>query len=438
MNARPLAGTLRTRLLWRRVTRAAMMTLLATPAIAEFTFNPYASAQHLYDSNVYRFSRQVADVTGTTETADHSQRYATGLDTGYNGSLQKLRARIEERRIHYTDFEQLNHHEHLLDVGLDGSLLSSTTGVLNFRNERRMASLEDRRSTELILERDRVGRAALDIAVTPDWHLLTGARVRTLRSPLPDAPALPQPAPGAPARLASPNFALHETAYNVGVQLGVENKDLPTHEVPLFAGIMLEHQTVTFSGVTPQPPPPPGVTRETFDGYRLLTLNTVARYTIDGHSSFDGKLGITRDTPRQSTASSRLQLTGDIGYTRELSALTEVNARLFRRVVPFVATADATTDSGASVGAKWQPIVGFIVLADYAWASSSFRGLSGTTSDNSGRGDMTQSASLSFGFPVLRYFGIRLFGTYNDRSSSAAFNDYTSKIGGVELSFRWQ
>lgn len=438
MNARSLAGTLCTRLQRRRVALAALMTLSATAATAEFEFNPYASAQHLYDSNVYRFSRQVADVTGTTETADHSQRYAAGVDTGYDWSQQKLRARFEERRIRYTDFEQLDHNEYLLDAGLESSFLGNTTGVLNFRDERRMASFDDRRSTDLIIERDRVGRGSLNIAVTPDWHLLTGARIRNLRSPLPDAPALPLPAPGAPARLASPDFALHERAYNVGVEFGIENKERIEDVVPLFIGIMLEQQTVTFSGVTPQPPPPPGVTRETFDGYRLLTLDTTARYTINHHSSFDGKLGITRDTPRQSTAGSRLELTGDIGYTRELSALTEVNARLFRRVVPFVATADATTDTGASLGAKWQPILGFIVLADYAWASSSFRGLSGVDADNSGRGDKTQNASLSFSFPVLRYFGIRMFGTYNDRRSSAAYNDYSSKVGGVELTFRWQ
>ena len=417
---------------------AGLMAFAGVASAGELEFHPYASGLYLYDSNVYKFSSQVADVTGTTDTSDRVERYTAGLDAGYAWEQQKVHATAEARRFLFEDFSHLDHNEYALDIGLDGKALSNTTGLLDFRDERRMASFEDRRSTQLIIERDRMGRGELTIAVTPDWHVVAGARLHTLRSPLPDAPALPQPPPGAAARVASPNFAMHETAYNAGVQRGILRKEHSENEAPLFVGVMLGYQTVSFSGVTPQPPPPPGVSQEKFDGYRLLSLEATAKYDISELSAFDGKLGVTQYRPRESAGGSRLELTGELGYTRSLSEVTELNLHVFRRIAPYAATGDASTNTGISVGAKWQPMLrDLIVLVNYSWASSSFGGSSGFAPENSGRGDTVQTATLSLAHPLFRYFAIRLFGSYSDRHSNRAFDSYADKIVGAELAFRW-
>lgn len=405
---------------------------------AELNFNPYVAALYQYDSNVYRFSRQVAEVTRTTETADRSKRYTAGLDTGYTWSQQKLSAMAEAREIVFEEFQHLDHGEYVFAGTFDGAILSHTKGLLNYREERRMASFEDRRTTQLIIERERVARGEVNVALTPDWRMVAGARRRNLQSPLPDAPALPQPPPGATARNASPDFAVHETAFKAGLQLGIENVEHPEDEAPLLIGVMLEHQSINFSGVTPQPEPAPGQRRETFEGYRLLSLVATAQYALSGMSSLDAELGATLYNPKLGDTSSRPELTGDIGYIRRFSVLTELNAHLFRRIVPYAATADTTTDTGASIGAKWEPLVDLTVLANYSWATSAFEGLSSVGPENSGRDDQVQNASLSLAYPQMRFFYLRLFGTYSERSSNRAFNDFIDKTVGAELSFRWR
>jgi len=419
------------------VTCVAGVAFAGPAAAGEFLFGIYDSAQYVYDSNVYRFSRQVADVTGTTETADHFQRYAAGLETGYAWQRQELKATVEARRFQYQEFEHLDHNEYLVDAGFEGGLLGHTRGLLNYRDERRMASFEDRRHTGLILERDQAGTGTLIASVTPDWRIVTGARARILHSPLPDAPALPEPPPGAPARVASPDFTLHETAYHAGVQFGTDSREHPEAEAPLLAGVVLEHQRVDFSGVAEQPPPPPGMTAESFEGYRLLSLAGTVQYAVSGLSALDGKVGATLYEPQQASVRSRPALTGEVGYVHGVSEITELEVHLFRRIVPYAATADATTDTGASVGAYWEPLRGLTVRANYSWASSAFQNSGGIAPENSGRSDEVQNGTLSIGYPVMRFFAVRLFSAYSDRKSNREYNEYSDTIAGVEVSVRW-
>lgn len=414
------------------------LAVAGTAEAGEFGFVPYSSARGQYDSNVYRFSSQVADVTGTTDTSDRHVRLLAGLDASYAWQQQKLQAMVEGRSLRYDDFQHLDHNEYAVGAAFNGAVLSHVKGVLEFRDERRMASFEDRRTTQLIMERDQAGRAEVALALTPRWQIVTGVRGRNLRSPLPDAPALPLPPPGAAARNASPDFGVHEAAFNTGVVYGIDNKDRPEDEAPLLLGVVLEYQTVSYSGVTEQPTPPPGVTRETFDGYSLLTLAGTARYAVSGLSLLDVKLGLALYDPDAATADSRPIVTGEIAYTRKLTAVTELNAHVFRRVVAAVATADATSDNGASVGAKWEPIRDFTVLANYLWATSSFEGLGGIAPENEGRDDTVQAATLSVAYPPSRAFHARVYAGYDDRRSNLEFNEYSAETVGIEMSFRWR
>lgn len=120
---------------------------------------PYASAQYSRESNVFRFSNEVADVTGTRDTADRIQRYLAGLDTRYTWQQQKLIATVEGRTFDYDTYTHLDHDEHLLRLGYVGGFWDHTTALLNWSSERRMASFADRRSTELVIERERIMEA---------------------------------------------------------------------------------------------------------------------------------------------------------------------------------------------------------------------------------------------------------------------------------------
>ncbi len=429
--------TMTTRDAWRRWTGAALLLFAGAAAGAELEFKPYVGADYLYDSNVYRFSSQVADVTGTLETEDRIQRQLAGVGAGYAWQQQKLHVTAEGRRFSYDQFAHLDHDEYVLAAGFDGGILSNTRARLDYRDEHRMASFEDRRTTQLIMERDQTQRGEVIFAVTPQWQALAGARNRLLRSPLPDAPALPNPPPGAPARVASPDFAVHETAFSAGLRFGVENKEHPEDEAPLLIGVLLEHTAVSFSGVTPQPQPPPGVTPENWSGYTLLALGLTAAYALDGMSSLDGKLGVTQYDGAGNAGATSRDLTGEIGYIRRFSVVTELSARLFRRIVPYAATADASADTGVGVGAKWEPLRNFTVLADYSYGTSSTRGLSGVAPENAGRSDNTQHASLSVAGGLMRGASLRLYSTYSDRVSNLGFNDFNDVTVGAELSWRW-
>ncbi|HUR40015.1 MAG TPA: hypothetical protein VM240_02505 [Verrucomicrobiae bacterium] len=430
--------------MWRSRARVVAAALLACAGMAhaELNFGPYVAGEYLYESNVYKFSSQVQEVTATPQTEDSSQRYRLGLDVDYTWQRQRFQVVTEGRTHKYEKFRDLDHDEYLAAAEYSGRILDATSVLLAYRGEERAASFEDRRSRELVIENDQSGRGELGVAVTPVWQIITTARGRNLRSPLPAAPALPQPPPGAPARVASPDFGVHEAGVGAGVLYGIDNKEHPEDEAPLLLGVMLDYQTVHFSGVSRPPDPPPptlpiiGVQGEAFNefqDYALLALQATGRYAVSGLSVLDGKLGVTLLQPERASADSRPALTGEVGYTRRVSPLTQVSAKIFRRIVTNVANADATTDSGIAVGAKWEPILDLTVVGDYSWASSAFEGLSGFATENAGRSDDVQNGTLSVGYPKGSLLFFQVYTSYADRRSSAGYNDYNDVTAGASL-----
>lgn len=415
---------------------AALLLAWTAAGAAELEFKPYAGSRYQYDSNVYHFSNQVAEVTGTADTDDRAMRNMAGLDGGYRWRQQHLQVMAEVRQFQFETLEHLDHDEYELAGAFDGNLLGNTDLLLDFRDERRMASFEDRRTTQLVMERDTTGRAGLTVAVTPQWRAVAGARGRRLLSPLPDAPALPQPAPGAPARVASPDFAVHEAGLSAGLQYGIENKEHPEDEAPLLIGALLEHTRVDFTGFTPQPQPPPGVTRETFDGYALIALGATASYSLDGMSSLDAEAGITQYRPARGGDTS-LSATGEITYIRRPSVITELSVSVYRRIVPIAPTASAGTDTGIGLGARWAPLRELELQGAYAFGTSTTRSESLFAPENSGRSDTVQNASLGVAYLRHRPVAVQVFTTWSDRRSNLGFNDYDAFIAGAELTVRW-
>lgn len=401
---------------------------------AELEFEPYVAAQLQRESNVFRFSDEVAEATGTTRTADTVERYTAGLELAYGGSRQRIAGTAEARRFQHANFDNLDRTEHFTEIGYRGRLFNNTTGVVTLASERRAATQGDRRSTQLVMERDRTLKSGLDVSVTPMWHVLAGMRLRRLTSPLPEGVALPRS--GLPARPASPDFGLRETAFSGGVQYGIESLDLLDNESPLLLGVLFEHEEVRFENLI-SPPAGEGEPDVSL-GYRLLVLEATARYSVSGMSALEASLGATQFKAMEESDAQSPTLTGDLRYIRKLSGVTELSIGVFRRFSPFVDSADATTDTGFLLGARWEPVIDLEFELDYSYTRSSFGGQSPIAPEDAGRSDTLHGAALSVRYPFFNRIGIRLYGSVNERSSSQSFNDFTDNRIGVELSYRWE
>lgn len=421
----------------RRALALALILGAGPAAGVELRLTPYAAAQYLDDSNVFRFSDQVAQVTGTTETADRITRYTGGLDGSVRWQRQTVQYVAERRKYGYEEHPSLDHDEGTLSTTLDSFVGEDFHIAAGARSERRLASFADRRSTEPIIERDRSANAQLTVTLAPMWRVTGGLRGSDLKSPLPAAPALPQPPPGAGARNAAPDFAVRQSAVHAGVLYGIENKVNPEIESPLVLGVQLERETVAFRGLTPQPPPPPGAQAERFDDYSLLTLAGTATYALSGYSRFDAKAGVSRFSSDAGDADGLPPLTGEIAYARNLSVVTEISARLFSKIQPFAAAASATTDTGVGIGVKWEPIRYWKLFADYSYANSAFTGLGVFAAETSSRTDQVQNASLRLEVPYGQWIFLRLGGNYSERNSRADYDDFVDRSAFAEVVVLW-
>ena len=82
--------------------------------------------------------------------------------------------------MQFVDFDQLDHNEYLASVALDSHWSDRLESLLDYRQERRMASFADRNSTDLALEDERIGRGTLTWALVPNWRVEGGLKGREL------------------------------------------------------------------------------------------------------------------------------------------------------------------------------------------------------------------------------------------------------------------
>ncbi|HUS25503.1 MAG TPA: hypothetical protein VM369_11195 [Candidatus Binatia bacterium] len=424
---------------------------------AEFSIGPFASAQYLYDSNVYRFSSQMQrDVVAggfpqAADLADRVHRYVVGAEGGYTIEQQRFTGTVEGRRYDYEDLNTLDHNERGWGARYDGGILSVLSMQTEYHDDRRMGTFEDRHTAEPVMEHERIGKGLFSIAVTPMWHVDLGGSARMLRSPIPAGVATTVPPgtfPGVsttttfPPRNPMPNYAVHESTGQLGLRYGIENKEHPEVEAPLVMGAVLEYRDISLSGVERQPdppvlPPPTQLDREKFHGYNTLSLEGLATYTVSSLSALEARLGATLFNPHEVNQESQPELTGRIAYRRRFSVVTEARAEVFRRIATRDVTAEGTTETGAGIGLKWQPLLDLLVLADYSYAQSAYQ--AGTaTPVNKGRSDDVNTATLSLGYPFLRYFSVRVFGGWTDRRSNRSWQNFQDKQAGAELEFRWR
>lgn len=326
--------------------------------------------------------------------ADTQRRYAAGIAGSLPWGDQKLRGTIEGRRLDYSQFSHLNHDEYLLSGGMDWRLSSSLDGALNYRQEQRMASFADRRTTELTMEEERIASASLNLHLGSSWRLETGLQSRNLDSPLPGFP----------------EFRLKENTLSTAIKYLVADR--------LTAGIYTDYLSGQFDGI-----PNAGKFRQT-------GLGLVVDSSLGSFSRLSAQLGYAR---REDDVSGSLSaMTGLLSYHRELTVKTSVDALAFRRIGSYAGSASSVQETGAGTTLAWKATQKMSLTGSYQWVEGDFEesALSGAAQR---RKDTSHIASVNLAYQMLPWLALRPYYGFRSRDSSVEFNNYDAKIVGVEL-----
>lgn len=387
-----------------RLTAPGLLLTLACPlpAAAVGSLVPYGSAQVEYNSNIFALEsrEQALAQNGDDRLSDRLLRYVLGVEGKLTLSQQALRAKVEGRRVDFDRFGYLDHDEYLLSAGLDWQLSSAVDGLLELGQERRMASFEDRNTTDLTLETERTARATANVDITPEWRLETGLERRELDSPLPNFP----------------DFELTEDTAGVAIKYLLIDR--------LAAGVYAEALRGRFKGTANS------------GRFHQESLALVADYSVEDFSSVGAELGITKRTEANGGGGDQA-LTGELSYHRELTGKTKVDLQVFRRVRSYVGGASSVTEDGASLGLAWQATVKTSVAALYQWTQGSFQD-AGAATENSGRSDQGEIASLKVSYQMLPWIALRPYGGYQLRDSNTPLDSFEASFIGFEVLARLQ
>lgn len=389
-----------------RAWRGAILSaaLWSGAASAELELIPYASSQLQYDSNVFRVSNTAAAqvIDGKQVRSDGVLSTVLGLETNYLFGEQRLRGQIEGRRFDYKRITGLNRFEYLFGGALDWVLFSNVNGTVDFKQERRLASFADRRTSRLIFDRDRIGGGQINIVVGNDWRVEGGYHLHELLAPLPT----------------SPQFTLREDTATAALKyLGVAR---------ITAGIGGEYVNGSFRGS------PNDANFNQYSGQATLG------YEASGLSSFNLAVGVTtRDDPTQ--GGKNTEFTGNIGYKRQITGKTSAGARVFRRVVSYDAGANSVVETGGGVNVDWEATSRITVGTAFEYTNGAFSAtaLTGAPNANGSRRDRYKSVTLNVSYEILRWLQLRAYGTYQDRISNIETNSYNDALTGLELKVRF-
>lgn len=385
-------------------TGSALLALLwSGSTLAGDRLTPYLSTQVEYDSNVALLSgrEEALASTGDATLDDRVLRYVAGLEARLPLSLQTLRATVEGRRVEYDAFNNLDHDEYLWSGGLDWRLAQVLDGVLEYQQERRMASLADRNTASLSLETERIGKAGLNAAIHPKWRIETGVGARELDSPLPDIP----------------DFALKEKSVNAAVKYLLE--------ATLNAGVFVEYVDGHFEGVPDQ------------GRFHQQTASLTTQYSVSELTRVDAELGYTRREDEGGPGLAQSGVTGSLAYHRVLSGKTSMDLTVFRRVGSYISGASSETQTGGSIALSWEATPKTTVAGSYLRGENRLEDAfqDAPTPD---RNDDVQTASLSLTYRMLRWLSLRSYGEYRERDSSIDADSYRSTVAGIDLRARFE
>lgn len=386
----------------RLIVLFAMAITAAHSAVAQMTFNPYADAHYERDSNVFRVENSQAnfEAFGDPTLADTDLKGAIGFDAKYLWSEQKLTAALEGRRYIYDHFSDLDHDEYLADIAYNWQLTSLLDGLLEARQEQKMAQFSLNNSKQLTIDVDRKINFTANLNFNPDWRLETGVYDHNLKSPL--------------------EFYPDMVEREIGTHLGLLNRS----QSNLTFGIIADHISGSYENAP------------TVGPYRQLAVQLTLRYNATGLSTFNGAVGYTkRDQDIEGGDVSAV--TGLIGYTRQLTAKTSLNLNLSRDINSYLAAGGSEIDLIATLGVKWQATYKIGVQADAGFMHSTFVGEVIPGAVATGRVDTTPTGSLKVIYQTTRRLQMQAYYNYQSRNSNVEGYSFSDSIVGIEVKYTW-
>ena len=383
--------------------QSAIFFLALIGSEAAFAFGkltPYGIAQLEYNSNIFSLSsrEEALAQNGDGQRADRIQRYIAGIDASLPLSNQNLKAKVEGRRLDFAHYNRLDHNEYLLSGGADLRFSRSIDGLLNYQQERRMASFEDRKSTALTLETERVGRAGINFDITPEWRLETGLKSRELDSPLADFP----------------DFRLQENTVSSALKYLVKDA--------VDFGGYAEYVSGRFDGVLDN------------GKFHQQSVALTAGYSIKNFSRIASQFGYTQR--KDLGVSGKLSgLTGELSYHRELTGKTSADVQVFRRVRSYVGGASSVKESGAYLTMGWKATPKTSLTGSYQFTRGQFQE-STPQANNLQRRDNTQLARLKLSYQMLPWLAVAPYAGYQVRDSKLDIDSFHTAYGGIELQAR--
>lgn len=386
-------------------TGLAALCLMPVTALAQSAFSPFAGVSVEHDSNVFGFpDREAAErATGSPVLSDTVRRANVGADLQHTFGQQTLRVGVQGGRNDFQRFGQLDHTHYRWGAGLDWRLGDRVDGQLGWRREQRMASLADRQSTELALEHERIGTAALNLDFGADWRLENTVRSRLLESPLVDQPA----------------FALEEDS--VSTELRHSGWGLFT------AGLRAQYLDGRFTGTT--------LGEEPFD---QVTVEAVAHYAASGLSQLNARLGHSRRRDRLDAGNDTSAVTGLISMERTFSGVTSADLELFRQISSFAYGPDSMIESGVRSTLRWQPTARTTVQAGLEWSRYTFQDSARSVQTEAPvRHDRQRSAFLRAQYAPRPWLSLHPYVHVRDRNSNYAEQRYDKYVVGLEVRIRF-
>lgn len=383
--------------------RWALTAIWLLPAMtgAEPALRPFAAAGVTYDSNVFGHVDRAEARRWSNSAAISDQLHHLDLGAYLDLALgaQRLRGTLQAQRHDYARFNQLDHYEHLAELAFDWQRGSALQGQLEVSRERRMPELADREGDRLAIERDRHGRASVDLAVTGYWHLDAAIASRRLEAPL----------------QALPDFGLEDDSAALG--LSYRGPDA------LAVGLVVEYLDGEFRGT--------GDHDRAFDQLRLeATLD----YAVSGLSRLHARLGRTRRDEHADAAAATSALTGTLAITRTISGVSAMEFSVFRRVDSYLSGPDSIIETGASAGLNWQPSTRLNLQSRLEWTRSRFGAVDIGLSR---RDDRYTRALLQLDYTARPWLSLHPFVELRNRDSNRRDSRYHRHSIGMDLRLHW-
>lgn len=266
-----------------------------------------------------------------------------------------------------------------------------------------MASLADRQGSELMMEDERIGTAALNLDIGADWRLENTARTRELESPLDGLP----------------DFALEEDSFSA---------ELHHSGWGLFsAGLRAEYLDGRFTG-TP-------LGEEPFD---QIAVEAVATYAASGLSRLNARLGHSRRRDRIDSDNDMSAVTGMVSMQRTFSGVTSAELEVFRQISSFSYGPESMIETGVRTSVHWQPTAKTSMQAGLEWTRNKFEDdpALGTGAEPA-RHDRQRAAFVRAHYEALPWLSLHPYAHLRDRGSNRPEERYDKWVVGMEVRIRF-